>query len=130
MENDIGSRRQGHGTNDARDGTAGDSTMMSGGEKINVFLRLRPMNKVELSSRSKRCIEVHEQENGLKQEITVHSQLDGEHDFSFNQIFDEKDSERSVYNNVVAPIAEKCIQGENCTLVCFGQSQSGRVLFY
>lgn len=126
MENDIGSRRQGRGTNDARDGTAGDSTMMSGGEKINVFLRLRPMNKVELSSRSKRCIEVHEQGNGLKQEITVHSQLDGEHDFSFSQIFDEKDSERRVYNDVVAPLATKFIQGENCTLVCFGQSQSGK----
>lgn len=129
MENDIGStrRRQGHETNDARDGTAGDSTtMMSGGEKINVFLRLRPMTKLELSSRSKRCIEVHEQENGLKQEITVHSQLDGEHDFSFSQIFEEKDSERSVYNIVVAPMAKKCIRGENCALVCFGQSQSGK----
>ena len=110
-------------TAEARDGSAGSSTLE--GEKVNVFLRLRPMNKLELSRRSKNCIIVHPY-NFHKKKITVDSHLDGEHKFSFDEVFEEIDSDQLVYDRVVSPLASKLMEGYNVALVAFGQAKSGK----
>ena len=51
-------------------------------EDMRVFLRLRPMNKLETSRRSKNCIELTEDPTI----ITVDSPLEGEYDFSFDHV--------------------------------------------
>lgn len=51
-------------------------------EQVKVFLRLRPMDKLETSKRSKDCIELHED----PQLITVESPLLGTFDFTFDQV--------------------------------------------
>lgn len=51
-------------------------------EDMRVFLRLRPMNKLEQSRRSKNCIELHEDTTV----ITVDSPLEGEYDFVFDHV--------------------------------------------
>ncbi len=58
------------------------------GTKINVFLRLRPINNLEKSKRSTNCIEIHEAPGSdeAKREITVDSPLEGESAFEFNQV--------------------------------------------
>jgi len=111
-------------TADARDGSAGSS--MSQGEKISVFLRIRPMNKLELSRRSKHSITVHPSNDNRKKEITVDSHLDGAHEFSFDEVFEESDGDQLVYDRVVSPLASKLMDGYNCALVAFGQSKSGK----
>eukprot|EP00978_Attheya_sp_CCMP212_P044848 scaffold324807_cov94-Attheya_sp.AAC.1 len=50
--------------------------------RICVCLRLRPMNKLEASRRSKNCVEVHRSGTGL----TIDSPLDGEFNFSFDRV--------------------------------------------
>ena len=51
-------------------------------EDMRVFLRLRPMNKLEQSRRSKNCVELHEDTTVL----TVDSPLEGEYDFVFDHV--------------------------------------------
>ena len=99
---------------------------MSQGEKISVFLNIRPMNKLELSRRSKHCITVHPSNDNRKKEITLDSHLDGEHEFSFDEVFEESDGDQLVYDRVVSPLASKLMEGYNCALVAFGQSKSGK----
>ena len=53
-----------------------------GGEPVKVFLRLRPMDKLETSKRSKDCIELHDN----PKIITVDSPLLGVYDFTFDQV--------------------------------------------
>ena len=51
-------------------------------DDMRVFLRLRPINKLEQSRRSKNCIELHEDPTL----ITVDSPLEGEYDFTFDHV--------------------------------------------
>lgn len=51
-------------------------------KRIHVYLRLRPMNKLEASRRSRDCIEVHND----NQTLTVDSPLEGEYEFSFDRV--------------------------------------------
>eukprot|EP00957_Ditylum_brightwellii_P040519 3066119-Ditylum_brightwellii.AAC.1 len=50
--------------------------------RVNVFLRLRPMSKLETSRRSRSCVEVHEG----SEKFTVNSHLDGEYDFCYDRV--------------------------------------------
>ena len=52
------------------------------GESVKVYLRLRPMNKLEQSKRSKDCIELHN--NPMI--VTVDSPLQGAFDFTFDMV--------------------------------------------
>jgi hypothetical protein len=52
-------------------------------ENMRIFLRLRPMNKLETSRRSKNCVEL---DNTQPRCITVDSPLDGEYDFYFDHV--------------------------------------------
>jgi hypothetical protein len=49
---------------------------------INVYLRFRPMNKLEASKRSKDCIELHDN----PEIVTVDSPLQGLYDFTFDMV--------------------------------------------
>ena len=51
-------------------------------EDVKVFLRLRPMDKLETSKRSKDCIELHDN----PKIVTVDSPLLGVYDFTFDQV--------------------------------------------
>ena len=51
-------------------------------QHVKVYLRLRPMDKLETAKRSKDCIELHEN----PKLITVDSPLMGTFDFSFDQV--------------------------------------------
>ena len=53
----------------------------SSSQNVKVCLRLRPMNKLEESRRSRHCVEVREHTS-----ITVNSPLDGSFDCDFNRV--------------------------------------------
>jgi hypothetical protein len=56
---------------------------MSGdGEDVKVYLRFRPMDKLETSKRSKDCIHLHDN----PKIVTVDSPLQGVYDFSFDAV--------------------------------------------
>lgn len=61
--------------------------------KMEVYLRIRPMNKLEKSKRSKNCVRYHTLESDKGHDIvprlTVDSPSDGEFDFSFDKVSNE-----------------------------------------
>jgi hypothetical protein len=69
-------------TSDSEDDSFSDEEDEEFREDMRVFLRLRPMNKLETSRRSKNCCELHEDPTV----ITVDSPLEGEYDFFFHHV--------------------------------------------
>lgn len=90
-------------------------------ENIKVCLRLRPMNKLEESRRSRNCVEVHENKT-----ITVNSPLDGEFDCSFNWVFNESAGQKLVYEHSASHIPSQLLAGYNCAVIAYGQTGSGK----
>ena len=56
--------------------------MSDHGEEVKVYLRFRPMDKLETSKRSKDCIELHTN----PQIVTVDSPFQGVYDFTFDMV--------------------------------------------
>lgn len=44
----------------------------------------------------------------------------------FNRIFTSKSKQAVIYQNVVAPLVEKALNGFTCTLLTYGQSGTGK----
>lgn len=53
---------------------------------IEVYLRLRPMNKLELSRRSRHCVEISSSEYREKGRVTIDSPLEGTFSFDFERV--------------------------------------------
>jgi len=54
---------------------------------MRVYLRIRPLNKYEISRRSKHCMQVYPDDmNGTTTRVTVDSPYEGQYDFSFDQV--------------------------------------------
>ena len=108
-------------------------------EPIRVCLRLRPMNKFELSRRSTNCVTVSKivsyaaiLEKGLDMygnggdAIKIDSPLEGEFNYVFDKVFPEESTQLAVYQHVVAPLASHALEGFNCALIAYGQTGSGK----
>ncbi len=54
--------------------------------KVKVFLRMRPMNKLELSRRSKHCVQISSFNNRSKGRVHIDSPLEGEYAFNFDRV--------------------------------------------
>lgn len=46
--------------------------------------------------------------------------------FSFHKVFTPKSNQAVIYQNVVAPLVEKVLNGYTCTLLVYGQSGTGK----
>mmetsp|Transcript_1150 Transcript_1150/g.1171 ORF Transcript_1150/g.1171 Transcript_1150/m.1171 type:complete len:152 (-) Transcript_1150:577-1032(-) len=89
---------------------------------VKVCLRLRPMNKLETSRRSKNCVEVHyDTDNSL----TVDSPLDGEFDFTFDKVFDDIAPQEDIHETVGMPAVEDFLDGYNTCIMVYGQTGTG-----
>jgi len=106
--------------------TAPNNSTMEESKNIRVFLRLRPMNKLELSRRSRNCVEVYPPGIYGSTELTVDSPLEGEYDFNFDQVFEGDATQAAVYSHAGAPFAKKVVEGRNCAIIVYGQSGSGK----
>mmetsp|Transcript_23855 Transcript_23855/g.36305 ORF Transcript_23855/g.36305 Transcript_23855/m.36305 type:complete len:557 (-) Transcript_23855:1548-3218(-) len=93
---------------------------------IEVYFRLRPMNKLELSRRSRHCVKILSSESREKARVTIDSPLDGTFNFDFDRVFDEFEIGRRVYDEAASPLAKKLLKGFNTSLILYGQSGSGK----
>mmetsp|Transcript_8266 Transcript_8266/g.10488 ORF Transcript_8266/g.10488 Transcript_8266/m.10488 type:complete len:1144 (+) Transcript_8266:213-3644(+) len=103
------------------------SMVGNGGSDIPVYIRFRPMNKLEISRRSRNCVTYHSTSgDDVTRDLTVDSPMEGEYDFSFDKVFKEKTAQEDVYNETTSPLAQKLVDGYNTALIAFGQSGSGK----
>ncbi|KAJ1666379.1 hypothetical protein EV178_002335 [Coemansia sp. RSA 1646] len=99
------------------------------GDHINVAIRIRPLNQRELRS------SVHGAQGLLpwavqRDTITQRSYSDGRvsngNSFTFDRVFDQKESTLSVYDDVVKQIITSSMDGFNGTIFAYGQTSSGK----
>ena len=92
-------------------------------QHIQVFLRVRPLNNIEIKRRSKSVIETP---NG--KEVIVHERQQDKvsKKFKFDSVFGPSSKQIDVYNAVVSPLLEQVLDGYNCTVFAYGQTGTGK----
>jgi len=46
--------------------------------------------------------------------------------FTFDRVFDPTTTQAQLYDQAVAPLIQKCLQGYNATIFAYGQTGSGK----
>ena len=92
-------------------------------QHIQVFLRVRPLNNIEIKRKSKSVIQTSP--NG--KEVIVHERQDKvSKKFKFDSVFGPSSKQIDVYNAVVSPLLEQVLDGYNCTVFAYGQTGTGK----
>lgn len=105
-------------------GSTVDATSTSNGSntnKISVAIRCRPQIDREREAKTEEFWIVKENEI-VPKSIEVDSCVGYKYDHIFNQTASTKD----VYEGVVSPIVKKAVNGFNGTVLCYGQTSSGK----
>ena len=92
-------------------------------ESVHVMVRIRPLNKKELTENDKNCITID-----LDNAITI-NELNTEgstRSFTFDKVFVDSDSQKQIYEFSAFPIVEWLFEGFNCTIFAYGQTGCGK----
>ena len=100
--------------------------MSKKGNGIEVFVRVRPAKKPDLTQLKLHCdenkIEFSLRKDGLKNnEVRQESFM-----FQFNGIFDMLTQQERIFNEVAKDVVDSCLEGYNGTIFAYGQTGSGK----
>lgn len=87
-------------------------------EKILVCIRVRPLNnkeKVRVWKTTQQCKTIYYDKNGVT-----------DYAYTFDHIFEENVSTRTIYDTVAKSIITSAINGFNGTIFAYGQTSSGK----
>lgn len=90
---------------------------------VNIFARVRPQNKLEISKRSKNCLNVVNENKGISFFSPTRK---GDHRYEFDKVFDEEADYSSIFKSVVEPMASRVMKGYNCAIISLGAKGSGK----
>ncbi|XP_058796802.1 kinesin-like protein Klp61F isoform X2 [Phymastichus coffea] len=92
-------------------------------QHIQVFVRVRPINSAEKSSKSPVVVDV-----ASNKEIVVRERPQDKltKKFTFDKVFGPVSKQLDVYNAVVSPLLEEVLAGYNCTVFAYGQTGTGK----
>ena len=90
---------------------------------INVFLKLRPNNKIELDHTNKDCIKMLSPKQII---LTRNNSLTFQQDFTFDHIFDNEINSEKIYDESCKHIVDNFLNGFNGGIIFYGQSSSGK----
>eukprot|EP00759_Apiculatamorpha_spiralis_P044432 PhF_6_TR41353/c0_g1_i1/m.62781/K10396/KIF5; kinesin family member 5 len=93
---------------------------MSSSECVQVYVRARPINQLEIAQSSIDCVSV-ENEHTIKVSCEGSSTV-----FHFDHVFPTTASQADVYVHCAKPIVEDVFQGYNGTIFTYGQTGSGK----
>ncbi|XP_061389996.1 kinesin-like protein Klp61F [Musca vetustissima] len=92
-------------------------------EHIQVYVRVRPLNRRERGIHSTEIVEVISHK-----EIIARNTLDSKltKKFTFDRTFGPESKQVDVYAAVVGPLIEEVLSGYNCTVFAYGQTGTGK----
>ncbi|KAJ2736374.1 hypothetical protein IW152_000934 [Coemansia sp. BCRC 34962] len=97
-------------------------------DHINVAIRVRPLNQRERSSTASTLGQTPWQVH--RDSITQLFHADGRtcfgNTFTFDKVFDQRDTTLTVYNDIVKEIVASSMRGFNGTIFAYGQTSSGK----
>lgn len=104
-------------------------------QSVVVFLRVRPKNQREILSMDADCLHVVSQRElqavapvtsqTFKNKAGVRCPAESSQIFSFTHIFDEKASQRHVFEESMLPTLKDFFGGQNCLVFTYGVTNSG-----
>ncbi|KAM0945861.1 putative plus-end-directed kinesin ATPase [Dioscorea sansibarensis] len=103
----------------------------SGGSRILVFVRLRPMAKKEKEAGSRSCIKIVNRKDVYLTEFASETdylrlkRLRGRH-FCFDAAFSDSTTQQEVYATTTAELVEGVLQGRNGSVFCYGATGAGK----
>ncbi|KAJ1721388.1 hypothetical protein LPJ53_004080 [Coemansia erecta] len=99
-------------------------------DHINVAIRVRPLNQRELrtatTAGSAQQIPWTVQRDTITQRISGDGRLATGNSFTFDKVFDQKDTTQKVYDDIVKNIITSSMGGFNGTIFAYGQTSSGK----
>ncbi|KAA8542315.1 hypothetical protein F0562_023549 [Nyssa sinensis] len=103
----------------------------TGGSRILVFVRLRPMTKKEKEGGSRSCVRILNRRDVYLTELaTEHDYLRlkrvrGRH-FTFDASFPDSTTQKEVYSTTTAELVEAVLRGRNGSVFCYGATGAGK----
>jgi len=109
-------------------GTAPTEARGSRNSLLSIVVRKRPMNRREIQSQQSDVVmcknsAVIVREPKLKVDLTRYTE---EHNFLFDQSFDEHTTNEQLYCSCVRPVIDAVFQRAKCTCFAYGQTGSGK----
>lgn len=89
-------------------------------DHIKVVCRVRPLNSKSLSQQRSQAVTVHDNNT-----IVVNSKP-APQTFSFDFIANELITQEEMFETIGLPIIKTCMEGYNATILCYGQTNSGK----
>ncbi|KAJ2886189.1 hypothetical protein H4R27_000848 [Coemansia aciculifera] len=97
-------------------------------DHINVAIRVRPLNQRERSSTASTLGQTpwQVQRDTITQKLHADGRICSGTSFTFDKVFDQKDTTQTVYNDIVKEIITSSMSGFNGTIFTYGQTSSGK----
>ncbi|KAJ2498956.1 hypothetical protein GGH96_003881 [Coemansia sp. RSA 1972] len=95
-------------------------------DHINVAIRVRPLNQREQRSSATVTAPWHFQRDTITQRAHADGRPVNGNSFTFDKVFDPKDTTRQVYDDIVKNIITSSMGGFNGTIFAYGQTSSGK----
>lgn len=92
-------------------------------ESVHVMVRVRPLNKKELSEGDKSCITM-DSDSAIT--LTDLINTSGTRSYTFDKVFTESHNQKQIYDHSAFPIVEWLFEGFNCTIFAYGQTGCGK----
>ena len=93
-------------------------------ECVKVVVRCRPMNRKERDEDRKSIVEMDCSLGQVK--LSNPRRCGAEKLFTFDQVYDETSTQKTVYNEVAFPLVESIFEGFNGTIFAYGQTGCGK----
>ncbi|GMH31587.1 hypothetical protein Nepgr_033431 [Nepenthes gracilis] len=112
-------------------GETKQSSISNNGNKIMVFLRLRPMVRREKDAGGRCCVrivnrrDVYLTDFALEHDYLRLKRLHDRH-FTFDASFSESASQQDVYSTTTAELVEAVLEGRNGSVFCYGATGAGK----
>ncbi|TKR65189.1 hypothetical protein L596_025630 [Steinernema carpocapsae] len=91
-------------------------------QNIQVAVRVRPLNSSELSTNAKNIVIL----DHVAKAITLKDRTGSRVYQPYDKIYGEKESQATVYNDLIAPLVGEVLSGYNCTVFVYGQTGTGK----
>lgn len=92
-------------------------------ECVHVMVRIRPLNKKEIGENDKNCITA-DSDNAIT--LNDLNNSTGTRSYTFDRVFTESQTQKSIYEHSAFPIVEWLFEGFNCTIFAYGQTGCGK----
>ncbi|WWD15711.1 hypothetical protein CI109_100133 [Kwoniella shandongensis] len=96
------------------------------GNNIKVVCRFRPMNRMELESKSETCVDISDDASTVQLKNSTSLAGPEKDGFTFDRVFDTETRQAEIFDWGVKGIVEDVMTGFNGTLFCYGQTGSGK----